>query len=157
MSRPSLSRCSRLEHSLVQLRAPQPQVSAFSRISRSFGLKLHIYAWIARLGRRISLLAFCAIFLVGAVSTSQSTRTYQSERGFSFFQALQTALGGNRGLAYMYSGRAISGFAIGGISAIAPTFVSECAPKEVRGRITGILQVMIAVGGMVSYWINRES
>lgn len=88
----------------------------------------------ARLGRRITLLGFCAIFMVGA--------------------ALQTALGGNRGLAYMYSGRVISGFGIGGMSAVAPTFVSECAPKEVRGRITGLFQVMVATGGMLSYWIN---
>lgn len=57
----------------------------------------------------------------------------------------------------MYSGRAISGFGIGGISAVAPTFVSECAPKEVRGRITGLFQVMVAIGVMLSYWINCES
>lgn len=56
----------------------------------------------------------------------------------------------------MYSGRVISGFGIGGISAVAPTFVSECAPKEVRGRITGLFQVMVAAGGMLSYWINRK-
>jgi MFS family permease len=65
-------------------------------------------------------------------------------------------MGGNRGLAYVYSGRVVSGFGIGGISAIAPTFVSECAPKEVRGRITGLFQVMVATGVMLSYWINCE-
>ena len=54
----------------------------------------------------------------------------------------------------MYSGRVIAGFGIGGISAISPTFVSECAPKEVRGSITGLFQVMVALGGMLSYWIN---
>jgi len=57
----------------------------------------------------------------------------------------------------MYSGRVIAGFGIGGISAVAPTFVSECAPKEVRGRITGLFQIMVAIGVMLSYWINRES
>ena len=56
----------------------------------------------------------------------------------------------------MYSGRVISGFGIGGISAVAPTFVSECAPKEARGRITGLVQIMVATGSMLSYWINRE-
>jgi len=88
----------------------------------------------AYLGRKKTLLAFCVIFLVGA--------------------ALQTSLGGDRGLAYMYSGRVIAGFGIGGISAVAPTFVSECAPKEVRGRITGLFQIMVAIGVMLSYWIN---
>ena len=57
----------------------------------------------------------------------------------------------------MYSGRVIAGFGVGGISAVAPTFVSECAPKEVRGRITGLFQPMVALGVMLSYWINRES
>ena len=57
----------------------------------------------------------------------------------------------------MYVGRAVAGFGIGGISAVAPTFVSECAPKDVRGRITGLFQIMIALGVMLSYWINRES
>ena len=56
----------------------------------------------------------------------------------------------------MYSGRVIAGFGIGGISAVAPTFASECAPKEVRGRIIGLFQIMIAVGVMLSYWINRK-
>ena len=43
----------------------------------------------------------------------------------------------------IYAGRVISGFGIGGISAVAPAYVSECAPKEVRGRITGTAQVMV--------------
>ncbi|KAJ7913691.1 hypothetical protein B0H13DRAFT_2326076 [Mycena leptocephala] len=37
------------------------------------------------------------------------------------------------------------------ISAVAPAFVSECSPKEVRGRITGLFQITIAVGVMISY------
>ena len=40
---------------------------------------------------------------------------------------------------------------------MAPTFASECAPKEVRGRITGLFQIMVTSGVMLSYWINRES
>ena len=78
----------------------------------------------------------------------------------------------------IYAGRVISGFGIGGISAVAPAYVSECAPKEVRGRITGTLQVMvrnlflfvlltgidgtdysqqIATGVMISYFINCKT
>ena len=71
-------------------------------------------------------------------------------------QVLQTIAGGegNRGLAYIYGGRVVSGFGIGAISAVAPTYVSECSPKQVRGRITGIFQIMVAMGGMVSYFVN---
>jgi len=75
----------------------------------------------------------------------------------NFIQALQTALGGDIGLAYMYAGRFVAGIGVGGISAVAPTFVSECAPKDVRGRITGLFHIMIGTGVMLSYWINCKS
>jgi len=60
-------------------------------------------------------------------------------------------------LRYIYGGRVISGLGIGGISAVAPAYVSECSPKNVRGRITGIFQIMVATGVMLSYFINCES
>ncbi|KAF5386861.1 hypothetical protein D9615_002125 [Tricholomella constricta] len=40
------------------------------------------------------------------------------------------------------------------VLAILPAYVSECAPKEVRGRITGCFQIMVAIGVMISYFIN---
>jgi len=61
---------------------------------------------------------------------------------------------GNRGLGYIYYGRFISGFGIGAISAVAPAYVGECSPKQVRGRITGIFQIMVAIGVMISYFMN---
>ncbi|KAI0038741.1 general substrate transporter [Auriscalpium vulgare] len=88
----------------------------------------------AYIGRRWTLEAFTVIFSVGAV--------------------LQTIAGGSRGLGYIYGGRVISGFGIGGISAVAPAYVSECSPKNVRGRITGLFQIMVAIGVMISYFIN---
>jgi Sugar (and other) transporter len=69
-------------------------------------------------------------------------------------QILTTVAGGSRGLSYIYGGRVISGVGIGGISAVAPAYVSECSPKNVRGRITGLFQIMVAIGVMLSYFIN---
>lgn len=43
----------------------------------------------------------------------------------------------------IYAGRVVSGIGIGAISAVAPAYVSECSPKEVRGRITGLFQIMV--------------
>lgn len=71
-------------------------------------------------------------------------------------QVLTTVAGGSRGLSYIYAGRVISGLGIGGISAVAPAYVSECSPKDVRGRITGLFQIMVAIGVMLSYFINCE-
>ncbi|KAI6102288.1 general substrate transporter [Pisolithus croceorrhizus] len=90
-----------------------------------------VSAW---LGRRWTLVVFTVVFSVGAVLT--------------------TVAGGTRGIGYIYGGRVVSGVGIGGISAVAPAYVSECSPKDVRGRITGILQIMIAAGVMVSYFVN---
>ncbi|KAL5513847.1 hypothetical protein ACEPAG_2608 [Sanghuangporus baumii] len=86
------------------------------------------------LGRKLTLIAFCIIFAVGAV--------------------LQTIAGNGRGLAYIYAGRVIAGVGVGAISAVAPTYVSECSPKDVRGRVTGLFQIMVAVGVMISYFVN---
>ncbi|KAJ7031875.1 general substrate transporter [Mycena alexandri] len=88
----------------------------------------------AKIGRRLTLLGFSVIFLVGAILT--------------------TVAGGHNGLAEIYAGRVILGFGIGGISAVSPAFVSECSPKEVRGRITGLFQIFVAIGVMMSYWVN---
>ncbi|KAI0681844.1 general substrate transporter [Earliella scabrosa] len=88
----------------------------------------------AAIGRRWSLFIWTLVFSVGAI--------------------LQTVSGGSRGLGYIYAGRVIAGLGIGAISAVAPAFVSECSPKEVRGRITGLFQIMVAVGVMLSYFIN---
>ncbi|KAF8151347.1 general substrate transporter [Crassisporium funariophilum] len=88
----------------------------------------------AKIGRKYTLLVFSIIFAVGAILT--------------------TVANGDNGLAEIYAGRVISGIGIGAISAVAPAFVSECSPKEVRGRITGLFQIMVAVGVMISYFVN---
>jgi len=79
-------------------------------------------------------LIFSLVFLIGAILT--------------------TIAGGKNGLAEIYAGRVVSGIGIGAISAVAPAFVSECAPKDVRGRITGLFQIMVAIGVMISYFVN---
>ncbi|RDX42416.1 general substrate transporter [Lentinus brumalis] len=88
----------------------------------------------AAIGRRWALLSFMTIFSVGAI--------------------LQTVAGGSRGIGYIYAGRVVAGVGIGAISAVAPAYVSECSPKDVRGRITGLFQIMVAIGVMISYFIN---
>ncbi|KAJ7069309.1 general substrate transporter [Mycena amicta] len=107
----------------------------------------------AKIGRRLTLLGFSVIFLVGAILTT-------------------VANGGPKGLAEIYAGRVIIGLGIGGICCVSsnlpsfahayqkgqlrcpPLFVSECSPKDVRGRITGLFQIFVAIGVMLSYWVN---
>ncbi|KAJ8596248.1 general substrate transporter [Rhizopogon salebrosus TDB-379] len=88
----------------------------------------------ARMGRKWTLVGFTIISSIGTIFT--------------------TIAGGSRGIGYIYCGRVISGIGIGGISAVAPAYVSECSPKNVRGRINGCAQIMVAIGVMISYFIN---
>ncbi|KAG5718908.1 Quinate permease, partial [Termitomyces sp. T112] len=89
----------------------------------------------SRLGRKWTLIAFTSVFSIGAILAT-------------------VAKDKHHGLQLIYAGRVISGLGIGGISAVAPAYVSECSPKEVRGRITGLFQIMVAIGVMLSYFIN---
>ncbi|KAL4922876.1 general substrate transporter [Aspergillus aurantiobrunneus] len=84
-----------------------------------------------RYGRRNSLLVLSIIFMIGA--------------------AVQT--GGKGTISYMYGGRVIAGFGIGGMSAITPVYVSENCPPDVRGRIAGLFQEFLVIGVTVSYWL----
>ncbi|KAK0500131.1 general substrate transporter [Armillaria luteobubalina] len=88
-----------------------------------------------KLGRIYTLLVYSLLFCIGAILTTAAESP-------------------SNGLALIYSGRAISGVGIDGISAVALAYVSECSPKEVRGRITGLFQIMLATGGVLSYFIN---
>jgi MFS family permease len=67
-------------------------------------------------------------------------------------QILTTVASGPNGLAEIYAGRVISGIGIGAISAVAPAYVSECSPKEVRGRITGCFQIMASIPHVEFGW-----
>lgn len=64
---------------------------------------------------------------------------------FNLFIALGTVLqvipGVGGKIELIYVGRVVAGFGIGGITSIASGYVSECCPKDVRGRITGMFQV----------------
>lgn len=65
---------------------------------------------------------------------------------------MQAAASGN--LAPMYIGRFISGLGVGAASAINPLYVSENAPRAIRGLLTGMYQLFIVTGGMIAFWIN---
>ncbi|KAJ9136582.1 General substrate transporter [Pleurostoma richardsiae] len=65
---------------------------------------------------------------------------------------MQSAADGH--LAPMYIGRFISGFGVGAASSINPLYVSENAPRAIRGLLTGLYQLFIVTGGMIAFWIN---
>ncbi|KAF8839536.1 general substrate transporter [Paxillus ammoniavirescens] len=96
-------------------------------------------SWFAsRYGRKPSLLASAVIFIIGSV--------IQSIVGMGSTPAV--------GLKVLYFSRFFGGVGVGLMAAIVPTYVSECAPRAIRGRCTGSIEVAVGLGNMLSFWVN---
>ncbi|KAL6710505.1 hypothetical protein ACN47E_008553 [Coniothyrium glycines] len=61
---------------------------------------------------------------------------------------------GTTSLAQLYVGRVIGGFGVGLISAVVPTYIGENAPKEIRGRCIGCMQLFNVTGICLSFFVN---
>lgn len=57
-------------------------------------------------------------------------------------------------LSALYVGRLVAGFGVGAASMLTPLYVSENAPRAIRGGLTGLYQLFIATGAMLSFWVN---
>lgn len=85
-----------------------------------------------KIGRRWSLIACGVVFELGAV--------------------LQTASHGIIGV--FYAGRVLSGLGVGAASMLTPTYISEMAPKRIRGRLLTCYGVMLFASIALSYWVD---
>ncbi|TVY14698.1 Quinate permease [Lachnellula arida] len=57
-------------------------------------------------------------------------------------------------VAALYVGRLVAGLGVGAASMLTPLYVSENAPRAIRGGLTGLYQLFIATGTMLSFWTN---
>ena len=79
-------------------------------------------------------------------------RTLQVIAVFFIVAALGCALTSEWGFFICF--RIIGGLAVGASSVIAPMYISEISPAELRGRLAGSFQVMIVTGIVVAYLTN---
>ncbi|KAI8952506.1 general substrate transporter [Xylaria longipes] len=82
-------------------------------------------------GRRVTILGSCAIFLVGV-----------------FFQVASA------GLPLLVVGRVVAGLGVGGVSATLILYMSESAPRKVRGAIVSGYQFCITIGLLLASAID---
>lgn len=61
------------------------------------------------------------------------------------------------GLSLLIVGRAVAGLGVGGVSAIVVLYMSEIAPRKVRGAIVSAYQFFITVGKSPLYFMSRGS
>ncbi|KAK4187924.1 putative permease [Podospora australis] len=85
-----------------------------------------------RFGRKWCLIGISLVIIIGVI--------------------MQACALGN--LAPMYIGRFVAGVGVGAASTINPIYVSENAPRAIRGLLTGLYQLFIVTGGMLAFWIN---
>lgn len=84
-----------------------------------------------RLGRKKVILGGAVLFVCGSIVSAISG-----------------------GVLVLVAARAALGLAIGLASAIAPVYVSEIAPTEIRGRLITLFQLAITVGILVAYLVG---
>lgn len=85
-------------------------------------------------GRRTTIISGCFIFIIGAI--------------------LQTA---SSTLGLLVAGRLIAGFGVGFVSAIIILYMSEIAPRKVRGAIVSGYQFCITIGLMLASCVDYST
>jgi MFS family permease len=81
--------------------------------------------------RKWTILLGCIIFLVGAT-----------------FQAIAQSLW------VLFVGRAVGGWGVGMLSCLAPLYMSEISPKELRGSLLSLEQLSIVSGVVIGFWYS---
>ncbi|KAG2132962.1 general substrate transporter [Suillus clintonianus] len=105
-----------------------------------FGVLLTSWAS-SRFGRKRSLIASGLIYIIGSV--------IQAVAGLGSSQAVA--------LNVLYFSRVFAGIGVGMVSALAPSYISECMPRHIRGRCTGLVQFSDNIGMMLSFWVNYSA
>ena len=82
-------------------------------------------------GRRIMVIAAAAVFGIGAIFTALTPDVYA-----------------------LIAGRIVVGIAIGIASFIAPLYIAEVAPVNIRGALVSLNQLAITVGIVISYLVD---
>lgn len=105
-------------------------VTAALAIGAAFGALIGGYLT-DRLGRRANILILAGIFLVGTLGCTFSVNVWM-----------------------LYPFRFILGWGVGGASSCVPLYLSETAPKRIRGPLVAVDQFMIVFGQLVAYVCN---
>lgn len=87
-----------------------------------------------RFGRKPCLIASGVLYIIGSA--------IQCIVGLGSSQAVA--------LRVLYFSRFFAGLGVGMVSALVPSYVSECTPRAIRGRCTGMIQLANNLGIMLS-------
>ncbi|KAK5167413.1 uncharacterized protein LTR77_007112 [Saxophila tyrrhenica] len=85
-----------------------------------------------KLGRRLAIVICSIMFIFGSLIQTVNTH---STSAFFF-------------------GRVVAGVGLGGSSVVVPMYSTEMTPKDIRGQIGSLYQLMFTFGIFTSYWID---
>ena len=129
--------CSIPSHS-VSISEPPFQISNYSHTLCASSLNPEentdsvLFKWIAdKISRKYSIVVAVTIFTVGSV--------------------LQTA---SISYAMLVIARLVGGIGIGMLSMVAPLYISEISPPEIRGALLVLEELSIVTGIVVAFWIT---
>jgi len=93
-----------------------------------------LFSWLImeNFGRKPTLQISAFIFNIGAIIMTVATHQ----------------------LSMIYAGRALTGIAVGGITAVVPSYIAEQAPNAIRGQLTGMFEIAYQIGAVIGFWIN---
>ncbi|CAG7976575.1 unnamed protein product [Penicillium salamii] len=120
--------------------ARYPRIFAESGLKGWFVSTLLLAAWFGslvngpladRIGRRLSIIVAVAVFTIGSI--------------------IQCAA---MNMPMLFAGRAIVGLSIGQLTMVVPLYISEVSVPEIRGGLVVLQQLSIAIGVLVSYWVD---
>ena len=57
-----------------------------------------------------------------------------------------------RGFAWLFLGRMVGGWGVGMLSCLAPLYLCEIAPREIRGSLLALEQFSIVTGVVIGFW-----
>lgn len=107
-----------------------------------------------RWGRRPALLISAALAIVGTVMQAAAS----GELAVMYIGRYGSPISsGNTLSSNNNNNRFITGVGVGAASMVNPLYVSENAPRAIRGGLTGLYQFFIVSGIMLAFWINYES
>ncbi|PWZ03001.1 hypothetical protein BCV70DRAFT_9418 [Testicularia cyperi] len=92
-----------------------------------------------KFGRRNAMIISAVVFLIGSVIQTVCRLNGQSPKA---------------ALNQLYVGRVIGGFGVGLASSVVPMYLSECAPRAIRGRLAAMYQLLIVTGICLAYFVN---
>ncbi|KAF9698914.1 hypothetical protein EKO04_003340 [Ascochyta lentis] len=85
-----------------------------------------------RVGRRFAIIIGAVTFILGGI-----------------LQAVA------QNISFLYAGRAIGGFGVGFLVMIVPLYQAEISHPSIRGRVTGLQQLMLGIGAVTATWLTH--